>query len=142
MTVDDDMKKKYDAAKDETERTEALVAASESELSRLSVTIEDGLAELLRLAEEYAGLSLSGCFSGPLEKAIRLMEEHCKSMEEQGVGRDQLETMRGGLKDMKKRLDVLRKAQEKGMATGAVQVQGGATAMRVLGAVQGWWMKR
>jgi len=68
--------------------------------------------DLARLAEEYAGLSLAGCFSGPLEKAIRLLEQHCAS-KEQGVSRDQLEKMRGGLEDMKRRLDVLRKAKEK-----------------------------
>src|SRR5258706_521323 len=68
------------------------------------------LRDLAQLAEEYAGLSLAGCISGPLEKAVRLTEKHYESMENQGISRDQLEKMRGGLEDMKRRLDTLRKA--------------------------------
>ena len=108
--VDDDMKKKWQAVKDEKEEVEAVVAASERTLVGL---IDEGMDELAWLVEEYAGLSLSGSFSGPLEKAIRLMELHCKSMEEQGVSRDQLEKMRGDLEIVKRRLDLLRYAEEK-----------------------------
>src|SRR5258706_9091361 len=98
-TVDDDMKKKWEAAKDEKEKIEALAAASERTLGRLGSTIDEGMNELQRLAEEYASLSLSGSFSGPLEKAIRLLELHCKSIEEQGVSQDQLEKVRSSLED-------------------------------------------
>ena len=111
--VDDDMKKKWEAARDEKEKNEALVAASESALDDLGFTIDKGMDELERLADEYAGLSLSGSFSGPLEKAIRLLEMHCKNMEEQGVSRDQLDKMRGSVEMMKKRLDLLKDAKEK-----------------------------
>jgi len=38
-------------------------------------------------------------------KAIRLLEESLKAMEEQGVGRDQLRNMESSLKRMKKKLD-------------------------------------
>ena len=76
--------------------------------------MDDGMGELVRLAEEYAYLSLSGCFLGPLEKAIRVLDEHCRrSMEEQGVSRDQLEKMRGSLETMERRLDLLKAAKEK-----------------------------
>ncbi len=112
-TVDNGMKKKWQAAKDEKEKTEALVAASERTLGRLSSTIDEGMDELERLAEEYAGLSLSGSFSGPPEKAIRLLELHYHSMECQGVSRDQLEKMRGSLETMERRLDLLKAAKEK-----------------------------
>ena len=40
-------------------------------------------------------------------------------MEEEGVSRDQLVKMQASLEDMKRRLDVLRKAQEKEMVTKA-----------------------
>ena len=112
-TVDDDMKKKWEAAKGEKEKKEALVAASECALDDLGSTIDKGMDELERLAEEYAGLSLSGSFSGPLEKAIRLLELHCKNMEEQGVSRDQLDKMRGSVETMKTRLELLKDAKEK-----------------------------
>src|SRR5258706_2833297 len=54
----------------------------------------------------------SGCFSAPLEKAIRLLEQRCKGMEEKGVVPKQLKRMHGSLEQMKGRLDVLRKAKE------------------------------
>ena len=128
MTVDDDMKKKWMAAKAKKEKIEALVAASERTLDD---TMDEGMDELVRAADEYAGLSLSGSFSGPLEKAIRLLELHYKSMEEQGVSRDQLDKMRGSVETMKKRLDLLRKAKEKVAVTNAsVAVQGGAKATK------------
>ena len=127
MTVDDDMKSKWEAAKDEKEKTAALVATSERTLDVLTHTIDEGMNELVRSADEYAALSLSGCFSGPLEKAIRLLEARCESMEEQGVSRDHLEKIRASLEDMKRRLDVLKTAKRKGMVTKAsVAVQGGA----------------
>ena len=132
-TVDDDMKMKWEAAKDEKEKTEVLVAESERKLGRLNHTMDEGVDELVRLAEEYAGLSLSGCFSGPLEKTIRLLEDYCEKMEKQGVSRDQLEKMRGSVEDMKKRLDILKKDKEKGIITKA------AKAKEVSGAVQGQW---
>ena len=52
VTVDDEMKTKWKAAKGEKEKTEALVAGCERELDRFSVTMEEGTAELARLAEE------------------------------------------------------------------------------------------
>ena len=134
VTVDDDMKLKWEAAKDENEKTAALVATSERTLGDLSHTIDEGMDELVRSADEYAGLSLSGCFSGPLEKAIRLLEAHCECMEEQGVSRDQLGKMRASLEDMKRRLDLLKTAKKKGMVTKAKKawgaVHGGAKATK------------
>src|SRR5258706_6266741 len=91
------MKTKWEAAKDEKEKTEVLVAENKRELDSLSSTVEADM----RLADEYGRLSLSGSFSGPLEKAIRLLELHCHSLEEQGVSGDQLEKMRAGLEGMK-----------------------------------------
>ena len=157
VTVDDDMKSKWEAAQDENEKTAVLVATSERTLGVLSHTIDEGIDELVRSADEYAGLSPSGCFSGPLEKAIRLLEAHCDCMEEQGVSRDQLEKMRGSVETMKRRLDLLRTAKETGMVTKeevsvAVQVQGeGTTATKATkeesGSAQGrssapWWLYR
>ena len=101
VTVDDEMKTKWEAAKDEKEKTEVLVAENKRELDSLSSTVEADMDALVRLADEHGRLSLSGSFSGPLEKAIRLLELHCHSLEEQGVSGDQLEKMRAGLEGMK-----------------------------------------
>ena len=127
---DDDMKKNWEAVKDEKEKAEALIAASGLTVDDL---IDEGTDGLGQLVEEYAGLSLSGSFSGPLEKAIRLLELHCKNMEEQGVSGDQLVQMRGSVETMGTRLDLLRKSNKRvvSKARGAVErarkADGGAT---------------
>ena len=113
MSVDDDMRKQWEAAKDEKARTEALLVTSKSALEDLSRIIDEAMEELARLAEEYASLSLSGSFSAPLEKAISLLEQRCKGMEEKGVGLEVLTKVRTSLDNMKGRLDLLRQAKEK-----------------------------
>jgi len=113
LSVDDDMRKRWEEAKDENERTEALLATSKSAVEDLSRIIDDAMDDLAGLAEEYASLSLSGSFSAPLEKAILLLEQRCKGMEEKGVGLELLTKVRASLESMKGRLDVLRQAKEK-----------------------------
>ncbi len=58
VSIDDTMKKQWEAAKDEKERTEALVIARKSALGDLSHAIGEAMDELARLAEDYACLSL------------------------------------------------------------------------------------
>ena len=113
MSVDDNMRKQWEAAKDEKERTDALYATSESALEDLSCRIDEAMSELAQSAEEYARLALSGSFSAPLEKAIRLLEQRCKGMEEKGVGLELLTKVRTSLEHMKGRLELLRRANEK-----------------------------
>ena len=113
MTVDDDMKKQWQAARDENAKTAALVATSKQALEDLNRVTDDALDELAVWAAEYAELSLSGSFSAPLEKAIRLLEQRCRNMEEKGVSREQLVKVRESLEKMKQRLDLLGKAKGK-----------------------------
>ena len=113
LSVDDNTRRQWEAAKDEKERTEALLATSRGALGDLSHIIDEAMDELARSAEEYASLSLSGSFSAPLEKAVWLLEQRCQGMEEKGVGLEQLTKVRSSLEHMKGRLDLLRKAREK-----------------------------
>lgn len=115
--VDDNMKKKWETAKDEKEKSNALVAASTTALDDLGRIIDEGMDALAELAAEYAGLSLSGSFSAPLEKAIWLLEQRCRGMEEKGVSLEQLEKVRRSLDQMKGRLELLRKARAKEVVT-------------------------
>ena len=112
-TVDDNMKKQWEGAKDEKAKTAALVATSKRALEDLNRVTDDALDELAGWATEYARLSLSGSFSAPLEKAIRLLEQRCRGMEEKGVSLEQLAKVRKSLEQMKERLDLLGKAKEK-----------------------------
>jgi len=113
VSVDSDMKRQWEAAKNEKERTDALAETSQRTLDGLSRIIDEAMDELAQLADDYAELSLSGSFSAPLEKAIWLLEQQCKGMEEKGVGPEQLAKVRSRLEEMTMRLDVLRQAQEK-----------------------------
>ena len=115
LSVDDNVKKQWEDAKDEKERTEALLATSKGALGDLSHLMDDGIDELVLLAIEYASLSLSGGFSAPLEKAIWLLEQRCRGMEEKGIGLELLTKVRSSLEHMKGRLDLLRKAQKEGV---------------------------
>jgi hypothetical protein len=124
VSVDDNMRIQWEAAKGGKEKTEALVATSKGALDDLSRAMDKAMKDLARLAEEYASLSLSGCFSAPLEKAIRLLEQRCKGMEEKGVSLDQLEKMERSLEQMKGRLDLLRKAKDMEVVTKAKDVWG------------------
>ena len=58
MIVDNGIKKKWEAAKEEKEKTEALVAASKRTLGVLSCTVDTGMDELVRLESEFCRLSL------------------------------------------------------------------------------------
>ena len=124
LSVDGKMRRRWEAAKNEKERTEALVATSKSAMEDLSRIIDEAIDELARLGEEYASLSLSGSFSAPLEKAIWLLEQRCKAMEERGVGLELLTRVRGSLDAMRLRLDLLRRAREKAQE-GVRRVEGG-----------------
>ena len=115
LSVDDNTRRQWEAAKDEKERTKALLATSKRALEDLSRIIDEAMDELARSAEEYASLSLSGSFSAPLEKAVWLLEQRCRGMEENGVGLELLTKVRSSLEHMKGRLDLLRKAKEKNL---------------------------
>jgi len=113
VLVDNVMKKRWKVAKNQKEKTEALMASIKYILGNLIYAIDKGMDELMWSAEEYARLSLSGCSLGPLEKATQFLEEQFRSMEEQGVSGDQLRRIRDGLEKMKGRLGVLKEAKEK-----------------------------
>ena len=131
LSVDDDMREQWEAARDSKESTEALLATSKSALRDLCHIIDEAMDELAHLAEEHASLSLSGSFSAPLEKAIWLLEQRCKGMEEKGVGLELLTKARSSLEHMKGRLDLLGKATEM-----QERVQRGRV-LRIEGRVQG-----
>ncbi|THU80165.1 hypothetical protein K435DRAFT_810085 [Dendrothele bispora CBS 962.96] len=60
----------------------------------------------------YADLSLSGSFSGQVEKAVKMLEQNHKAMEEKGVDKSTLDKVQNSLDEMKRKLDLLKKAQK------------------------------
>ena len=123
LSVDHNMRKQWEAAKDEKERIGALFATSKTALEDLGRIIDESMDGLRQLAEEYARSSLSGDPLAPLEKAIWLLEQRCEGIEEKGVGLELLTKVRTSLEHLKGRLDLLRKAHEK-MRQGARRFEG------------------
>ncbi|KAK7458148.1 hypothetical protein VKT23_010056 [Stygiomarasmius scandens] len=110
--VDEDMKKKFMNAKSEKEKKENLQQLLQSSLDTLTGLIESSTEELATLASKYADLSLSGSFSGQVEKAVKMLEQNHKAMEEKGVDKVTLDKVQKSLDEMKRKLDLLRKAQK------------------------------
>jgi hypothetical protein len=113
ISIDCNMKKKWEVAKDQKEQLEVLIETSKRALSDLRCTLDHATDELARLTEEYANLSLSGSFSANVEKAIQLLEQSYRGMEERAVGPAQLERVRGNLERMHRKLELLRKTKMK-----------------------------
>ena len=111
--INDGMEKQWESAKDKKTTTAALIATGKRALEDLNRVTDDALDELAGWAAEYARLSLSGSFSAPLEKAIRLQEQRCMVMEVEAVTLKQLAKARKSLEQMKDRLDILGKAKER-----------------------------
>jgi len=107
-----DMKKKWKTAKDGKEKTAALLAVNVMVLRDLNQVINRATNDLLRLMEQYAGLSLSGCFLEQLRRTVGLLEQRHKGMEENGIGQFHLQTITKSLDDMKRKLELLNNARE------------------------------
>jgi len=113
-SVDEGLKK-WEEVKAEKEDAELLIATYESALRDLNDAMGRTMGALARLAEDYAALSLSGPFSVHVEKAIRLLEHRYMDMEQKGVGKEQLEEMQDSLNLMKRKLELVMKAEEKAL---------------------------
>ena len=107
--------KKWEEAKAEKQDAELLIATYESTLGDLNEAMDRTMGALARLAEDYAALSLSGPFSVHMEKAIRLLEHRHKGMEQNGVSEEQLDKMRDSLDLMKRKLELVTKAEEEAL---------------------------
>ncbi|KIJ48656.1 hypothetical protein M422DRAFT_86445, partial [Sphaerobolus stellatus SS14] len=110
--VDEEMKKKFNNAKSAKEEKEHLKAMAERVLKTMSDTIDSNTAELGRLAEEYSNLSLSGSFSGQVEKAVVMLEQNYEALKEKNVDEVTLNKVQESLNTMKQKLEVLKKARE------------------------------
>ena len=104
--VDQDMKK-WEAAKDRTEKTTILVAVREKVLHDLDRVIYGATNDLEQQVERYARLSLSGSFSAQVGSAVRLLERNYIVLEKKGVNQDHLQRVQESLSTMKKKLELL-----------------------------------
>jgi hypothetical protein len=112
QTSVDQKMKEWEAAKDGTERTAILIAVRESVVHDLDQIINGATNDLTQQVERYARLSLSGSFSEQVGSAVRLLEQNYIGLEKKGVGHDHLQRVKESLRNMKRKLEILNKANE------------------------------
>jgi hypothetical protein len=111
VSIDRNMKKNYEKAKDGKEKAAALVEASEQVLHDLNQVIGYATGNLEQQVEQYANLSLSGSFSAQVGSAVRLLEQNYAALETKDVDPDQLKKVKRSLDHMKRKLELLNKAR-------------------------------
>lgn len=112
VSTDEEMKAKWENAKAGKERDEEALKQLQVKINDLDKSIEDSITKLAELAANYADLSLSGSFSAQVEKAIKLLEQKLQSMQESGVDASQLQKVEDSLDAMRRKLKVLKNANE------------------------------
>lgn len=111
--VDQEARKKYLDATTEKEKKEAFLQSVQNAIDELTKDVDESTVELGRLAEEYAGLSLSGSFASQVEKAIQLMELNIEKMRNDGSDPEMVKKLEASMKGMQDKLQVLRDARQK-----------------------------
>ena len=103
VLVDEDMKKKWDKAKDGKEMSTTLIAINDMVLHELNQAINCAMGDLMQLMERYDGLSLAGSCSAEVRGVVRLLE----ALEKMDIRKDELEKVKESLGHMKRRLELL-----------------------------------
>jgi hypothetical protein len=113
VSIDQDMKKQWEAAKDSEEQAVVLSKAHQKVESDLDLVINRATDDLGQLVERYNRLALSASFSAQVDSAIRLLEENYMALESKGVGRDQLQKVTTSLDRLREKRELLKSAKEK-----------------------------
>jgi len=113
VSIDQDMKKRWEAAKDSKEQRVVLTEAGQKVESDFDLVINRATDELGQQVERYARLSLSGSFSAQVDSAIRLLEQNYMALDKKGVGRDQLQKVTTSLDRMRGKRELLNNAKGK-----------------------------
>ena len=103
VLVDEDMKMKWDEAKDGKETTTTLIAVNEMILHELNPAIECAMGDLVQLVGWYNGLSLAGSYSAEVRGVVRSLE----ALEKMDIGKYELKEVKENLAHMKRRLEFL-----------------------------------
>jgi hypothetical protein len=117
VSVDQDMKKKWEVARGGKEKTAALIEVREKVLNDLNRVINRSTNDLVQLVERYARLALSGSFSAQVASAVGLLEQNYISLEKKRVSQDQLQKVKASLDHMKRKVELLSKSAPQGTAS-------------------------
>ena len=108
VLVDEDMKKKWDNARNAKETTAALIAVNEMRLHQLKQVNDCATGDLAQLVGQYVRLSLAGSCSEQVRSAVRCLEAaKRKPIYDYG-----LTTFGESLDHMKSKLELLNKVEE------------------------------
>ena len=110
--IDQNVKRKWAAAKDGKGKMAVLNAFRERVLRDLEQIINGATSDLARHIERYTLLSLSGNLPAQVDSAIKLLEQNYITLETKGVGPDQLQKVKESLEHMKRKLTLLNNVKE------------------------------
>ena len=109
VLIDQNVKRKWAAAKDGKGKMAVLDAVRERVLRGLDQIIDGATSDLARLVERYTLLALSGIFLAQVASVVRLLEQKYIALYMKGVGPDQLQKVKESLEHMKRKLEILTK---------------------------------
>ena len=91
------------------ETTAVSIAEVQKTIKTYNKEIEEATEEIGNLADRYSKLSLSGSFSGQVEKSVTLIETHLESISNKSDS-ENVKQMEESLKKLKKKLRLLQDA--------------------------------
>ena len=112
VLIDQNVKRKWAAAKDGKGKMAVLNAFRERVLRDLNQVIDSATSDLARHVERYTLLALSGNFSAQVDSVVRLLEQNYTTLETKGVGPDQLQKVKESVEHMKRKQELLKNAKE------------------------------
>ncbi|KAJ4477410.1 hypothetical protein J3R30DRAFT_217471 [Lentinula aciculospora] len=110
--IDPDVKKRYDAAKTESENIADLMKTAQTEIEQLERDIVEFEKELTDLCEKYNKLSLSGSFIGYIASAISLLKIREKTLIQDGKDPEAADRMAQRIERLEKKRKVLEGAEK------------------------------
>ena len=109
VLIDEDMKRKWDEARYDKERTVALIVVNEMALHILKHVGNYATGDLMQLMEQYADLSLAGSCTVRAKSTVRFLEDKA----EQGYRvENRPDTVREDLGHMRRKLKLLNKIED------------------------------
>lgn len=110
VTVDTVAKKKYENAKEESEREELRMEELNKMVDQLGEGLAEATAKVGELTRSYAKLSLSGSFTGQVKKSVQMLELNVETMRSNGTDEDTIRTVQKSLDNMKAKLKLVEDA--------------------------------
>lgn len=112
VLIDQDVKRKWVAARDGKGKLAVLNARRDRVLRDLNQIINGATDDLAQHVERYTRLSLSGNFSAQVSSVVRLLEQNYTALETKGVDPDQLQKVNESVEHMKRKLELLNDAKD------------------------------